>query len=752
MQIGHFSNGKDLGKITLFMNLSKVSYPPSGVYRHGKDFEPIDLFLDALPRSKRFDLLLGYFSSSAIKLLSTGFAMFLYNGGKLRMVTNHIYSSQDKLALLKGVGSESEYFNFSLKDYKKIKDSLDSEGEHFFNCIAWLISKERIDVKVIKPKTGGISHPKEGLFFDGTTKIHFHGSMNFTAAGLVRNVESISTRKSYESEESKYSIKEFEDLFESYFNETNEDVEYLGFGEIEEAIIQDFGNKDIQELLEDSKSIGRNFSLKLRSKRALKLDKLEQEIEEALKEPRFPYESRPRGYQIQAYQNWVKNSNKGIFAMATGTGKTLTSLNCLLNIYKNEKKYRAVVLVPTIALVNQWKEECRKFNFRNIICVSSKYKWKGDLSFINTASKFIDTSFIVIVTYASFPRRKFQNYFKTLPNDTLLIADEMHNIGSPKVLNVLDQVHLEYRIGLSATPKRQYDEIGNQRIRDFFTDAPPYTFSYSMDEAINKKPTALCPYMYFPHIVYLNETELKQYIIKSKQLMKYFDSKTGKYKDCTEVEMLLLQRKRIIHKAQGKKLVFQKIVKSEFKKRGNLKFSLVYVPEGDDVDYGNSDEYIESNEDSNLLNQYTKVVRDVDFSVTVKQFTSNTKNRDNVLTQFSSGETDVLCSMKCLDEGVDVPRSELAIFCASTGNSRQFIQRRGRVLRKHIDKDFATIHDLVVIPKSADQSTFEMEKGILKKELERVVDFSKLSLNKVDTYKVLKEALDYYKLNLNHFE
>jgi superfamily II DNA or RNA helicase len=109
--------------------------------------------------------------------------------------------------------------------------------------------------------------------------------------------------------------------------------------------------------------------------------------------------------------------------------------------------------------------------------------------------------------------------------------------------------------------------------------------------------------------------------------------------------------------------------------------------------------------------------------------------------------------MKCLDEGVDVPRSELAIFCASTGNPRQFIQRRGRVLRTHNDKINAVIHDLVVVPQiNRKESYYEMERNLLKKEIERVVDFSELSMNKIDTYEVLQEILDYYNLNLNDFK
>lgn len=731
------------------MNLSKVSYPPSGVYRHGKEFEPIDLFLDALPYSKSFDLLLGYFSSSAIKLLSTGFAMFLYNGGRLRMVTNHIYSSQDKQAFLRGIESEPEYFNFSIKDFEKIKSSLNAEGEHFFNCIAWLISKNRIEIKVIKPKTGGISHPKEGLFNDGVNKLHFHGSMNFTAAGLVKNVESVSTRKSFESEEAKHAINEFEVLFESYFNENNKDVEYLDFGEVQEAIINDFGDKDLQELIEDSKSLLKKYNSNIYAKtsRKSKIEELEQEFEKILKEPRFPYDA-PRDYQINAYENWMKNGMNGIFAMATGTGKTLTSLNCLLKIYEKENQYRAIITVPTIALANQWEVECAKFNFQNIIKVSSRNKWKAELAVFNAASSYLNTSFIIIITYASFVKSKFQSFFKKLPSNMLFIADEAHNIGSKGVAKLLDEVHLNRRIGLSATIHRQYDDVGNNKIEEFFKDRAPYSFEYSMKLAIENE--YLCKYEYYPHLIELTEVETNNYYEISKKLMKYFDPKTKSFKNSKQKDKLLMDRKRIIHKAKNKFEVYQKILEKEFLKRKNLKYTLIYVPEGDIPEYDRADNFVESEENLRLINQYTIAVSDVNDEINVNQFTAKTDNREKVLKNFAQGKVDVLVSMKCLDEGVDVPRSELAIFCSSTGNPRQFIQRRGRVLRTHGKKTFATIHDLVVVPKknNEENSYFYMNKNLIRKELQRVANFAILAVNSSFSFKTLSNILEEYNLNL----
>lgn len=197
---------------------------------------------------------------------------------------------------------------------------------------------------------------------------------------------------------------------------------------------------------------------------------------------------------------------------------------------------------------------------------------------------------------------------------------------------------------------------------------------------------------------------------------------------------------------------FKNILRSEFKKKGNLKYTLVYVPEGLEPDYSQTDVDTETEEDISLINEYTKAVSATDDSLMVKQYTASSKNREQILKDYEEGKVHVLTSMKCLDEGVDVPRSELAIFCSSTGNPRQFIQRRGRVLRLHKEKVHAVIHDLVVVPEiSESESNYNMERNLVKKELERVVDFSNLAMNKMDTYESLKAVLNYYNLNLNDF-
>lgn len=523
----------------------------------------------------------------------------------------------------------------------------------------------------------------------------------------------------------------------------------LDVEDITVAIKNGFENNSLNELLIKEKDLLEKKSVALNKKSIqLSFDKMIAHIEKITNEPRFPYDEGPRDYQNEAYLKWFNNGYKGIFSMATGTGKTITALNCLLIEYQKTKIYKAVILVPTIALVDQWTNECKKFNFRNIITVSSKENWNEALSFFNTASKLINTSYIVISTYASFVKRRFQNQFREITKDALLIADEVHNMGAPSISKLLPQIHLVNRIGLSATPQRKYDFEGNIAIENFFSDKPPFIYSFSMQRALDMG--WLTKYLYYPHIVYLDDDELEQYIYISRQLLRFLDPKTNTYKDVPAVKDLLLARKRIIHKAREKKSVYRDILNREFSKKGNLKYTLIYVPEGKDPDYSTSDFYLEDEDECKLINGYTRIVSEIDNTIMVKQYTSKTKNRLDIINDFEKGKIHVLTSMKCLDEGVDVPRAELAVFCASTGNSRQFIQRRGRVLRLHDEKIHAVIHDLVVVPKiNPEENTFEMERNLIRKELERVVDFSGLAMNKIESYEELKDILDYYNLNLN---
>ena len=755
--------------------LKDIKWPAHRRFKSRTDWEPIGFFSECLCNSTQFDLMLGFFSSSAISILSDGFASFLYGGGRMRLIINDILTEQDRNAISTGIATEEIPF-FDITDIESLKTTLSERDAHFFDCLAWLIRNNRLEIIIIAPKDSiGISHTKSGVFFDGVNVVAFDGSCNFSRTALVNNIESLTVSCGWDGDIEKAKIDNLKDDFETVFQGKNESVIYVKADNVKTRLTNTFEDKSLSDLLNDEYRVLQN-DLKNKSlpetvikaldnaknRIEVAIEKLRKQKNEAIvissvtTEPLFPYETGPRDYQKNAFESWKNNKQKGLFAMATGTGKTITSLNCLLEIYKRLGYYKALILVPTITLVEQWEVECKKFNFDNIIKVCSKTRnWKSsvtNLRMLEMSSTDDKLSYIIIATYASFVRSNiFPELSKFPKQKLLLIADEAHNMGSGQMINRLDEIPYLRRIGLSATPERQYDEGSNKRLMDFFGCADSFTFEYSMAEAIDNG--ALCRYYYYPHIVKLTELEMMEYVELSKKIVKMMG-----FKDTDSQEMLkrlLLKRKRIIHKAENKKNIFRQIIQTQMQEKGNLKYTLVYVPEGNKPDDNQADMFdmtdtLPTDEDTvHLIDEYTGIVRDADSHIVVRQFTSVSKDREPMLKDFANGSIDVLTSMKCLDEGVDVPRAELAIFCASTGNPRQFIQRRGRVLRTHKDKHTSTIHDLIVVPdNSFDSECYSLERSLVKSELLRVRDFAVLSENLNDTDNELEDVLKHYNLSL----
>lgn len=753
--------------------LKEVCFPVHRRFKSRTEWEPIGFFSDCLCNSTQFDLMLGFFSSTAINVLADGFASFLYNGGRMRLIVNDILTEQDKKAVENGI-LDTPIPYFDLSNIENLKNTLSERDAHFFDCLAWLIRNNRLEIKIVIPKEGiGMSHTKTGVFSDGLNKVGFDGSCNFSRSALIDNIESLTVSCDWDGRIAAATIEEILNEFECVFSGNDKSVVFVSADKVRTQIADAFKQKELKELLEEEyKFIQQDISNKSLPKTVLSaLDKAKNKVEieiEKIKsrdeepspamcvEPHFPYESGPRDYQKQAFENWKNNGQKGLFAMATGTGKTITALNCLLEIYNKSGYYKALILVPTITLVEQWEVECKKFNFNMIIKVCSKYnRWKSavsNLRLLELSNINNNLSYIIISTYASYVRSNVFFELNQFPkNKLLLIADEAHNLGGGMMSNRLASIKYLRRIGLSATPERQFDDVGNKKIIDFFGCNEDYTFEYSMAEAIDNG--ALCRYYYYPHIVKLTDDEMVNYVDLSKKIVKIMGFQDVESQEV--LKMLFLKRKRIIHKAANKLSVFQQIVQERMSKKGNLKYTLVYVPEGNKPDdyeadiFEHSDTIVSDSETEHLIDDFTRIVRDTDPHVTVRQFTSESKDRDSMLKGFADGTIDVLTSMKCLDEGVDVPRSEFAIFCASTGNPRQFIQRRGRVLRTHKDKRSAVIHDLIVVPDNVfDSDCYALEKSLVENELRRVRNFALLSENINDTDNELQEVLNYYKLSI----
>ncbi len=732
------------------MSFRDIKFPPTYKYSSDSDSIPLEFYLEVFPISKRIDLLLGYFSTNAFKILGASFAQFIHNGGSMRIVTNHILSFVDRETLLnKNIDIDDEDLVINIfSDIDKLSQTINQFGQHFFDCLKYLKKTGRLEIVPVKFNGVDLAHCKRMILFDGNDYLSTDGSINFTLSALTKNSESFEVNAPWMGSIFAERTNDEINNFEKIINRNHPDYEYINVDQIEVVIDKIGRSKEEKELIEDSVKL--DFSrMGNKVAKLLKTKRTEFEFQYSIKNdlPHFPYPQGAREYQDVAYSNWKENKNHGILAMATGTGKTITALNCILNEYKNNNFYKAIIVVPTKALAQQWEGEVEAFNFKNVISTNSTKDWKNILNRYTTRS-LIDQNkdIILITTYVTFNKEHIQNFLKTTKGieSFIYVADEAHNIGSPKTLKYLPS-KITNRIGLSATPERVYDEAGSKLLYDFFNSSPPnYTFRFTMKEAIERN--ILCHYEYFPLFVDLTNDEMKDYKDITKELRKFIDHETGKYK--SEAEMLLLKRKRIVHKAKNKKTILINLLE-DLKNENKLDYTFVFVPEGFEPNYLEADDFELEDEDNHLINQYSEIFKDHGYSY--YKFIGGLKESEEVLNSFAKGDIQVLLSMKCLDEGVDIPRAEHAIFCSSTGNPRQFVQRRGRVLRKSIGKEKAKIWDMIVIPPESEEESKIVERNLFLSEVKRVVNFAALADNQVEIlYGPMKQHCE--KLEVNLFE
>lgn len=736
------------------MSFKKIDFPVTLKVSSSGEMIPLHFFGEVIPLSKKIQFKLGYFSSNSISTLSYGFAQFIYNGGTIDFLINHFVTENDYKLINNDFVLDSGFYNSIesniISDLEKLNDILTKKQvSHFYNCLRYLIDNNRISITPVTTKSGEISHYKEALFWDNEDNIiNIVGSCNFTYKGIVCNGESFVINRSWGEVSERANIANEVNEYGTIFNQKSKEFIYLNPEKLINIIKDNSVSLTDRELLEDELNLveinSETYSqeeIKIKQIHNRLKNKFEKSVEEIIISPKFPSPYLPREYQNVAYNNWVKNNFSGVFGMATGTGKTKTSLNCVVNEYKKTNNYYVIILVPSIALLNQWEEEVIEFNFQNILKIGGGNNWEKEFS--NYVSNFvagIKKNLVIISTYASFTSSKFQKYFNKIENDFILIADEAHNMGAKNIKAAMKNSLIKKRIGLSATPKRIYDPEGTDFIDDFFKDKEPYTYSFSMKQAMEMD--FLTNYRYYPVLVELNEEELEKYIEISKKLLRYFDFENGVFKKDPMVEKLLLIRKNIIHKANNKIECFKNIL-LELKQLNKLQYIFTYIPEGFIYDEDGTNE--------RMLNKFLVAGNELLPDIKMNSYIADGQNLNDLLRGFSEGRIDMLFAMKMLDEGVDVPRAEVGIFASSTGNPRQFIQRRGRLLRKHKDKPYATIFDMVVIPRLNDNNIelFNMEKNLVHNELRRVAYFSSLALNFYDSKIALENVCYKYNLDLD---
>lgn len=717
------------------------------VYSTGET-EPAEFFIDGLMEGNSFDLGLGFFSTSGFRALSFGFAYFIHRNGKMRIIFNDVLTPQDKEAIEKGTKANPDELieENIINDILKLYNTLSGQDRHFFNCISWLIATKKLEIIAVAPVKSkpGIAHQKFGIFKDTQgNSAAFSGSINFSATALFKNLEAISCYKSWTRDSSDIErIKYYSELFNKIWSGKYEAVRIVPIENVKTIIRDKFPVGDIGDLLSEELTLLTDITDNNTLPLSLinKLNHLKRKLSKNKPIlPSLPSGNQKRPYQETAVENWIRNDYQGLFEMATATGKTITGLFASVKLLEKTNILVLLVLVPTISLAEQWSEVVKEFNYQEIIIVSSNNpNWTFELQAgLNSFKLGTIKHLVVVSTYDSYKSKKFQGFYDKFPSETMLIADEVHSMGAPEMLKKMP-VNIKYRLGLSATPHRHFDDSGTQKLLDFFNASTQSTFTFGMKEAIANQ--FLCQYKLYPHFAELNEDEYEHYIDLTKQISRRAHIVKNRFVDTdVALERMLQDRRKILNKTASKKEIVGHII-DEMKKQGEVHHTLVYCPEGNDEE-----------EDNRIIDELGKYLA-FEKGLRIAPFTGTTpaERRSQLLKEFDEGKIQCLLAMKCLDEGVDVKQTKTAIFVSSSTNPRQYVQRRGRVLRVHQNKPFAYLHDLIAKPPKIemdDPKVKAIDKVILTQEFKRYKEFAEDALNYVEAITPVKELCEEYKID-----
>jgi len=683
-----------------------------------------DFYIPLLSRAKAYDRAVGFFSSSILVELSRGLINLVNNGGKMRLITSPKLQEKDIEAIKNGYDKRSIINEAIMREWKEPRNIIEAER---LNFLSHLITDGYLDIKVAFKKPFGLYHEKIGILTDADgNSVAFSGSLNESEQAVSLNFESIDTFTSWKDNNRTQTKIQY---FEETWNNCTDSLDVIDFPKIALDKLQTYKKdtyiKNIDEY-ENSITINKRSLNILKSDNVHVLENNEIQVQNDANVPRLPFD-KLREYQETAILSWKNNNYTGIFDMATGTGKTYTGLGALVNLYNHCNGDLAVIIsCPFIHLVEQWVEDLIKFNIEPIIGygTSAQKNWKQRLErAIECHNRKVENKqfFCFITTNTTFSSNFVQEQINKLDCESLILVDEAHYFGSEGIREILPE-HFKYRLALSATINRHGDEVGTKYIFNFFGNK---CIEYTLDMAISAG--MLTPYYYYPILVYLTPEELSEYKVLSKTIAKFMIGKDKKHIP-EAAKPYLLKRARLVAGAENKLYALRENI-LKYKKGNHI---LVYCG-ATTIDDPNST-------DKESIRQIQAVTRMLgnELNMKVAQFTSqeDMKERSNIKTLFARGDMlQALVAIKCLDEGFNIPEIQTAFILASTTNPKEYIQRRGRVLRLAPNKKFAEIYDFITLPRTVEDShnltEFEQqyEQGLVKREFDRMNEFNRLAIN-----------------------
>lgn len=677
------------------------------IYILPKDDVAADVIIPGLAASSSAEVMIGFFSSQALAEIAPGLASYLRTtSAPLRLVVSPYLSSADQEALRHGMNAEALA---EAKLGEALPDA-DALANHALACLAWLITQGRLEMKIALMRDA-LFHPKVWLFHDGAAIAALHGSANMTGAGLGRNREQLSLARGWTSYDAARTCGKLSHEFELLWSGGDNDCVVVDLSKaLEERLLRDYKGErlpdedDYRRLWRKAHGLSDEPVSGLTGSHS---NGTVFEIPEWL-----DYRCGDYAHQGEAVDAWAASGWRGILEMCTGSGKTLTAMIGAHQLHNQVGPLLIVVTAPYNVLVQQWCGEIGLFGL-HAVDLTAEAGPKGRERAIADARRRLrlrlSTSEALVTSNDTLCTPEFIAAVAKHEGPKLLIADECHNLGAVGFTSAPPNC-FDYRLGLSATPVRQYDDDGTAALFSYFG---PTCFSFTLEEAIGR---CLTPYDYHPHFVSLDDIEMAEWRDLSDQIARLAWKLVAGISDA-RLERLLLRRRRVLETAAAKLTCLGKLLDQESPEK--LRYTLVYATDKDPAQLAQVNALL--------------VERDISFHQLTAAETADPQMSARILWRFQSGALQVLTAKRVLDEGVNVPQIERAFILASTTVRRQWVQRRGRLLRtcKAIGKTHAVIHDLVTLPPGAvegEQMDAEAKK-VVRSELDRVWEFARLSRN-----------------------
>lgn len=665
-----------------------------------------DLLVPLFENSITYMRGVGFFTSGWLRVAARGLVSLAERGGRAQYVVSPILEKDDWDALRRGEQAKrDEILKHALeREVHRLASSLENDTR---NALAWLVADGLLDFRFAVPRqqgTGGDYHDKVGLFVDEQSDmVAIHGSFNDTIGGTL-NGEAFSVFKSWDVGQFPFVQRHRERLIQLWFRGN---AQFVIRG-IPDAIRERF--------------------IRLRSSRERPYRLPSTALTRTGPgEPHCPISL--RDFQAEAVRKWKESNCRGILEMATGTGKTIAALAAACERYSELGSLALIVSVPYLHLLEQWARVCRDFGFLPLLCSGEHRNWQIEAkSHISDFRLHSLPHVCLIAVHNTAATSAFAEVARRIPQEfCMFVADEAHALGAPKLQAALLPC-ASMRLALTATPHRWYDEAGTDALMRYFSGV---AYEYPLEKAIGK---CLVPYEYHPIPVTLTEDEETEF----RRITDRIASLQGLAQSDPEieetVEFLLIKRARILAAAQRKLPALIEKLRTLFEQHPSygheLRNVLIYCAPGTHLEV--------------LAAVVGLGLRCHEFVHTVDLAT-----REKVLAQFAQGDIQILVAIKCLDEGIDVPAIQTAFFLASTTNPKEFIQRRGRVLRLAEGKARAVIYDFIVTP--ADRCQQETGQSLLRREMPRFAEFASAALNEFEARSKLHDILDRYGM-LNLFD